>query len=128
MQFGRPMHGDLFDPRSRLQLARGRRQRVRGNQRRQYLYRPYGITHERRGGLRFQHSKERPNIGSRFLDLPNEYACIGCPADRGYVVLSVDAGGENEDGRRLRRGKSVELWGIQQAIDSLFKSIQWTPK
>jgi hypothetical protein len=65
---------------------------------------------------------------ARFLDLPNEYACIGCPADRGYVVLSVVAAGKTKTVIDYGLERPVELWGIQQAIDSVSKSIQWTPK
>jgi hypothetical protein len=65
---------------------------------------------------------------ARFFDLPNEYACIGCPADRAYVVLSVVAAGKTKTVIDYGVERPVELWGIQQAIDSVSKSIQWTPK
>jgi len=63
---------------------------------------------------------------ARFLDLPNEYACIGCPADRAYTVLSVVAGGKTKTVTDYGVARPVELWAIQQVIDSVTKNIQWT--
>ena len=65
---------------------------------------------------------------ARFLDLPDEYACRGCPADRMYAVLSVAAGGKTKTVVDYGVQRPVELWAIQQAFDSVSKSIQWTQK
>ena len=63
-----------------------------------------------------------------FLDLPNEYDCRSCPADRPYVKLSVAAGGKTKTVIDYGDGRPVELWAIQQALDSVSKNIQWTQK
>jgi hypothetical protein len=64
----------------------------------------------------------------RFLDLPNEYACPSCPADRVYAMLSVAAGGKTKTVIDYGVARPVELWAIQQVIDSVSKGIQWTQK
>ena len=64
----------------------------------------------------------------RFLDLPNEYDCRGCPADRVYAMLSVAAGGKTKTVIDYGVARPPELWAIQQVIDSVSKSIQWTQK
>ena len=64
----------------------------------------------------------------RFLDLPNEYDCRGCPADRPYVMVSVVAGGKTKTVVDSGLGRPVELWAIQQALDSVSGSIRWTQK
>ena len=64
----------------------------------------------------------------RFLDLPNEYECRGCPADRVYAVLSVVVGGKTKTVIDYGVARPPELWAIQQVIDSVAKSIQWTQK
>ena len=61
----------------------------------------------------------------RFLDLPDEYDCRGCPADRPYVMLSVAAGGKTKTVIDSGLGRPVELWAIQQALDSVSRSIRW---
>ena len=71
---------------------------------------------------------------ARFLQLPDRYYCSSCPFDPGYFMLSVSAGGKPKavidypyayaDGD----GRLVELWAIQQLLDSLSKSIKWTQK
>ena len=65
---------------------------------------------------------------ARFLDLPNEYDCRGCPADRMYAVLSVAAGGKTKTVIDYGVQRPVELWAIQLAFDSVSRSIQWTQK
>jgi hypothetical protein len=65
---------------------------------------------------------------ARFLQLPDEYDCLLCPADRPYTMLSVAAGGHTKTVIDYNVGRPVELWAIQQAFDSVSKSIQWTPK
>jgi hypothetical protein len=64
----------------------------------------------------------------RFLDLPNEYDCRGCPADRVYAVLSVTAGGKTKTVIDYGVVRPIELWAIQQVIESVSKGIQWTQK
>ena len=66
----------------------------------------------------------------RFLDLPNEYDCRSwkCPADRPYVMLSVGAGGKTKTVIDYGEGRPVELWAIQQALDSVSKNIRWMQK
>ena len=66
----------------------------------------------------------------RFLQLPDEYDCRSwkCPADRPYVMLSVAAGGKTKTVIDYGEGRPVELWAIQQALDSVSKSIKWTQK
>ena len=71
---------------------------------------------------------------ARFLQLPDRYWCSLCPIEPGYFMLSVAAGGKTKavidypyayaDGD----GRLVELWAIQQLLDSLSKSIKWTQK
>jgi hypothetical protein len=71
---------------------------------------------------------------ARFLQLRDRYYCSSCPFDPGYFMLSVAAGGKTKavidypyayaDGD----GRLVELWAIQQLLDSLSKSINWTQK
>ena len=65
---------------------------------------------------------------ARFLDLPNEYACRTCPADRIYVAVSVATGGKTKTVIDYGQQRPVELWAIQQAIDSVSRNIQWTQK
>ena len=56
-------------------------------------------------------------------------AALGkCPADRPYVMLSVAAGGKTKTVIDYGEGRPVELWAIQQAIDSVSKNIKWTQK
>jgi hypothetical protein len=64
----------------------------------------------------------------RFLDLPNRYECASCPADRSYVTLSVAAGGKTKTVIDYVEGRPVELWAIQQVLDSVSKNIKWTQK
>jgi len=75
-----------------------------------------------------------------FLQLPDRYdcrdcaagRCSSCPADRPYVILSVAAGGKTKTVIDYVYGygdaRLVELWAIQQALDSVSKSIKWTQK
>ena len=77
---------------------------------------------------------------AKFLQLPGRYdcsdcaagRCSSCPADRPYVILSVAAGGKTKAVIDYVYGSGdvrlVELWAIQQALDSLSKSIKWTQK
>ena len=74
------------------------------------------------------------------LQLPGRYdcrdcadgRCSSCPADRPYVILSVAAGGKTKTVIDYIYGygdvRLVELWAIQQALDSISKSIKWTQK
>jgi len=63
-----------------------------------------------------------------FLQLPDRYDCSSCPADRPYVILSVADSGKTKTVTDYGEGRPVELWAIQQALDSVSKSIQWTQK
>jgi hypothetical protein len=65
---------------------------------------------------------------ARFLTLPDEYDCRSCPQDRTWATLSVVAGGKTKAVTDYGLGRPVELWAIQQALDSVSDSIQWTPK
>jgi hypothetical protein len=67
---------------------------------------------------------------ARFLQLPDEYDCRSwkCPADRPYVMVSVAAGGKTKTVIDYGEGRPVELWAIQQALDSVSKNIKWTQK
>lgn len=63
-----------------------------------------------------------------FVDLPNEYACRSCPADRAFATLTVVAGGTAKAVTDFNLERPVELWAIQQALDSVSTRIQWTEK
>ena len=69
---------------------------------------------------------------ARFLQLPDRYYCSSCPFEPGYFMLSVAAGGKTKAvidypyGYASGDGRLVELWAIQQLLDSLSKSIKWT--
>ena len=65
---------------------------------------------------------------ARFLDLPNEYDCRSCPQDRVWATLSVVAAGKTKTVTDYGLQRPVELWVIQQALDSVSNSIQWTQK
>lgn len=65
---------------------------------------------------------------ARFLELPNEYVCRGCPADRAYTVLSVVSGGKTKTVIDYGVERPVELWAIQQAFDSVSRNITWTQR
>lgn len=64
----------------------------------------------------------------RFFDLPNEYACHSCPADRVSATVTVVAGGKAKTVTDFNMERPVELWAIQQALDSVSTRIQWTQK
>jgi hypothetical protein len=63
---------------------------------------------------------------ARFLQLPDEYACRSCPADRIYIALSVAAGGKTKTVVDYGEGRPIELWAIQQAFDSLARTSAWS--
>ena len=69
---------------------------------------------------------------ARFLQLPDRYYCISCPVEPGYFMLSVAAGGKTKAVIDYQYGygdgRLVELWAIQQMLDSVSKSIKWTQK
>jgi hypothetical protein len=73
---------------------------------------------------------------AEFLQLPNQYPCRSCPADRMYIALSVSAGGKTKTvvDAGEGEGRPIELWAIQQAMDSLAgtsahpNGIKWTQK
>jgi hypothetical protein len=65
---------------------------------------------------------------ARFLQLPDRYDCSSCPADGLYVTLSVAADGKTKSVTDHVVGTPPELWAIQQAFDSVSKSIKWTQK
>jgi hypothetical protein len=69
---------------------------------------------------------------ARFLQLPDRYWCSSCPVEPGYFMLSVAAGGKTKAVIDYQYGygdgRLVELWAIQQMLDSLSKSIKWTQK
>jgi hypothetical protein len=63
---------------------------------------------------------------ARFLQLPDEYACRSCGADR---IRHVEGnGGKTKTVIDYGGGRPIELWAIQQAFDSVSKSITWTQK
>ena len=66
---------------------------------------------------------------ARFLQLPDRYWCSSCPVEPGYFMLSVAAGGKTKAVIDYQYGygdgRLVELWAIQQLIDSVSKSIKW---
>jgi hypothetical protein len=64
----------------------------------------------------------------RFLDLPNEYFCVSCPADRVFATVTVVAAGKAKAVTDYNLERPVELWAIQQALDSIATRIQWTQK
>ena len=69
---------------------------------------------------------------ARFLELPDRYWCSSCPIEPGYLMLSVVAGGKTKAVIDYQYGygdgRLVELWAIQQMLDSLSRSIKWTQK
>jgi len=65
---------------------------------------------------------------ARFLQLPDRSDCSSCPADGLYVTLSVAAGGKTKSVTDHAFATPPELWAIQQAFDSVSKSIKWTQK
>jgi hypothetical protein len=69
---------------------------------------------------------------ARFLQLPDRYYCSSCPVEPGYFMLSVAAGGKTKAVIDYQYGygdgRLVELWAIQQMLDSVSKSIKWTQK
>ena len=69
---------------------------------------------------------------ARFLQLPDRYYCTSCPVEPGYFMLSVAANGKTKAvidyQYRYGDGRLVELWAIQQLLESLSKSIKWTQK
>ncbi len=69
---------------------------------------------------------------ARFLQLSDQYYCSSCPIEPGYFVLSVAAGGTTKAVIDYQYGygdgRLVELWAIQQLLDSFSKSMKWTQK
>ena len=69
---------------------------------------------------------------AQFLQLPDQYYCSSCPIEPGYFMVSVAAGGKTKAVIDYQYGygdgRLVELWAIQQLLDSLSKSITWTQK
>jgi hypothetical protein len=63
-----------------------------------------------------------------FLGLPARYDCTSCAADRRYAALSVAAGETTKMVIDYGVSRPVELWVIQQAVDSVSRNIQWTQK
>ena len=64
----------------------------------------------------------------RFLELPDRYESERAKQDTSFVTLTVVANGKTKAVTDFNEGRPVELWAIQQACDSVSKTIQWTQK
>jgi hypothetical protein len=62
----------------------------------------------------------------RFLDLPNRYEPSRGRFDVAFATVTVVANGKVKSVTDSQEGTPVELWAVQQALDSVSKSIQWT--
>ena len=63
----------------------------------------------------------------RFLELPDRYYSAQARFDVPFTTLTVVAHGKTKAVTDYGEGRPIELWAIQQALDAVSKSIQWSP-
>jgi hypothetical protein len=62
------------------------------------------------------------------MDLPNRYDSAQGRYDSSFVTVTVTANGSTKSVTDFGEGRPIELWAIQQTLDSVTTSIQWREK